>query len=79
MASWGLLPVDCAHRKSRWAGFEPLLGAFASATRQQPLLIPFGEAPLEATNANAKAVVGWIEPQDDGTCLLLLRRSRQVF
>lgn len=67
-----------AHCESWRTGLEPLLGTCAALARNQSLLIPSGQASIEAPDAGVIAIARWIEPQDDGTGVVLLRRSRRV-
>src|SRR5271165_3069452 len=77
--SRGLSCLYYAYCESWRTGLEPLLGTSASTASNQPFLIPFGQASIEAHDAGVIAVSRWIEPQDDGTGMVLLRHSRRVF
>ena len=77
--SRGLSRAYHAHCKSWRTRLKSILGTRASPVRNQSLLIPLKRAPLEAPNAGVVAVIRWIEPQNHGTGVIFLRRSRRVF
>src|SRR5713226_5090674 len=74
--SLGRYDAGCEIRR---AGAEPLLGTCASVALDPLRLIRFGQAPIEAPDAGVIGALRWIEPQDDGTGMVLLRHPRRAF
>ena len=72
----GISDADC---ESWCTGLKAVPRTCTTVRRNEPRIIPFGQASLETSDAGITAALRWIESQDDGAGMLFLRRSRWVF